>query len=311
MNLNGLSPLQIADLAWESYHVLFLASGFEARSPFLLSRIPPPVRSRCICLGFAEDTDKLSRAANDLVFVDAGVTPNVFGTPVEYEEHIRGALHAAASVAGSQALKIFVDVSVMTRAWYAYMLTWLRYAGIAHSADVDFAYTHGTYQGNFDHLQIQDIAAIGGFEGACAGARKTVAFFGLGFDRYATLAVSELIEADSLVCYVARDGDNDANSDYVLKQNSELIEQSGRPPIFLPLGDIREATNILTSEFGAVPADDEVIAVPMGPKTHVLATLLAAQGEPRVSCLHPRGKRASPVQVEASGRLSCWRAEYR
>lgn len=111
---------------------------------------------------------------------------------------------------------------------------------------------------------------------------------GLGYDRYATLAVHELIEPDSVVCYAARDAEGDLKSLQVLRQNTQILEMCGCEPIYLPLGDLGESIKILTAKFSEVPLGDEIIAVPMGPKTHVLATLMVAQAVPRVTCLHPR-----------------------
>lgn len=311
MKLSRLTKLNFSELKWGEYDLIFLASGFEGRSTFILECIPNSVKDRCVVLGFVHDRDKLSRRKNDTIFVESSLTPFVDPSPLAYEDKIKNSLLIAALSARGRMLKVFIDYSVMTRSWYGYILTWLRYSADGAPADIDFVYSYGKYEGEFEPLHIEDIAAIPGFEGGCAGARRTVAFFGLGYDRYATLAVHELIEPDSVICYIARESMDDPRSKRVLDQNDELIGLSGTAPVYLPLGNLEEAFRILYEQFSQVPEGDEVIAVPMGPKTHVLATLMVAQFVPRVTCLHARGTRQKPVEVVATGEVSAWRGEYR
>lgn len=94
-----------------------------------------------------------------------------------YEDQIRQALFMGSQNVGGRPLRIFVDYSVMTRAWYGYILTWLKYSGDVAAADVDFVYAYGEYLGEFAPLRIEDMPAIQGFEGGCAGSGQTVAFW--------------------------------------------------------------------------------------------------------------------------------------
>lgn len=311
MKLSSLSRLNFYDLRWAEYDLIFLASGFEDRSTFVVNCMPDNIKSRCVVLGFSNDRDRLSRQKNDATFIEKLLMPFVDQNPLGYEQKIRESLLVAARSVEGKKLRIFLDYSVMTRSWYGYILTWLKYSADVISADIDLVYAYGKYDGEFEPLHIEDVVAIPGFEGGCAGARRTVAFFGLGYDRYATLAVHELIEPDSVICYVAQDSAGDPRSKYVIDQNDELIALSGAAPVYLPLGNLDEAFRILYEQFAQISEEDEIIAVPMGPKTHVLATLMVSQFVPRVTCLHARGTRGTPVQVAATGEVSAWRGQYR
>lgn len=311
MKLSSLTRLDFERIAWEEYDLIFLASGFEERSCFTLSYIPDSAIRKCVVLGFEDDRNTLSRPRNDTLFGSRQLTPFVSANPQDYEEHIKQSLLFAARSVTQRPLRLFIDYSVMTRSWYGFLLTWLKYSADSVATEVDFVYAYGKYESEFGPLHIDEISAIPGFEGGCAGARRTVAFFGLGYDRYATLAVNELIEPDHVTCYVARESLDDARSQRVLNQNKELIDLSGTLPIYLPLGNIQECFRILHENFSQVPEEDEVIAIPMGPKPHVLATLMVSQFVQRVTCLHAKGSRATPVQVVASGDVSAWRGEYR
>jgi hypothetical protein len=138
-----------------------------------------------------------------------------------------------------------------------------------------------------------------------------VAAFGLGFDRYAMLALYEQIEPDSLMCFVAQDSIDDPKASRAIKDNREIIGLSGRDPIRLPLGHLGEIYRGLYECFSTIDAGSEIVAVPMGPKPHVLGMLLVAQAIPKITCLHAAGYRNTPVQVKSSGKVSVWRLCYR
>jgi hypothetical protein len=310
MKMTSLLPFDVANANWLSYDVIFLASGFEERSVNIFNKIPDNIISKCTVLGFDRDIHVLSREKNDAIYMTRGLTPFVAKTNLEYEDKIRNILFVGAGFATNRPLRILIDYSAMTRSWYAYILTWIEYSGDTSSVEVDFVYSHGRYLDDFSALEIKDTNIISGFEGVSAGTRGTVAFYGLGYDKYATLTVHDIIQPDSFVCYVARDGEVDVNSQYVLRENSEIIEMSCRAPVFVPLSDLSKITQTLCNEINSVSLRDEVIAVPMGPKTHVLATLMVAQALPRVTCMHALGFRSKPVQVESNGVVSCWKATF-
>jgi len=310
MRLSSLNEIEFATIEWDSYDLVLLASGFEDRSRFIFERIPEAFAPPCVVFGFCEDMEKLSRPINDSVYLARGFNPIV-----ENGDALDNILLEQLSVtisrkAKGQRVRIFVDYSAMTRSWYAFILTWLRYIDHLSLIEVDFAYVHGTYHGDFEPLHIRDISAIPGFEGTCAGTRRTVAIFGLGFDRYASLAVYEQIEPDAVVCFVAQDSVQDPASERVLRENKEILAISGCAPVRMPLGNIPECVRLLREQVSQIGAEYEVILVPMGPKPHVLAGLIVAQLVPQVTCLHARGYRKSPVQVTANGRVNIWRLSF-
>lgn len=311
MKLKSLDRLDFQGLAWDEYDLIILASGFEGRSVHVLQFVPDTVLSRVVVLGFNDDLDKLSRAENDRAFLGRSFTPFVFSSAVEYEQLLKKSLFAATSISQrTRPMRVLVDYSVMTRAWYGYMLTWLRYSEGASQVDADFVYAHGDYEGDFEPLHIREVLAIPGFEGACAGARSTAAVYGLGFDRYAMLALHEQIEPDSLVCFVAQESPNDVRTERALVENADIIRMSNVKPLRVPLSNLEEIYRILFEAMSTIDPDSEIVAVPMGPKPHVLGALLVAQAIPRVTCLHAKGYRHEPVQVSANGKVSAWRLSY-
>ena len=278
MKLTSLDRLGFDSLSWNDYDLIVLASGFESRSVHILQAVPDSALARVVVLGFNEDLDKLSRAQNDQSFLARNINPVVFSSAIAYEELLKRSLFTATDTSRrARPTRILVDYSVMTRAWYGYILTWLRYSEGVGDVDADFLYSHGDYAGDFEPLHIQAVFAIPGFEGVCAGARSTTAVYGLGFDRYAMLALHEQIEPDSLICFLAQESPNDARTERALVENADIIRMSNLEPLRVPLSDLREIYRILFEAMSTVDPDSEIVAVPMGPKPHVLGTLLVAQ----------------------------------
>lgn len=292
------------------YDLHVFSSGFEDRSAHLVKFIEPST-IESIVLGFSGDRHTLSREQNDAQFRKLGMDPVTLENDALLLGPLQSKLQEAAQRAGTgRPLRIFVDYSTMTRTWYGHILTWAKYSKHHPNVVIDLFYSFGNYHKEFQPLHVRELSSVAGFEGHCAGARRTTALLGLGFDKYATLAVCDQIEPDSIICFVAQESSDDPHARRVLSENQEVIEASGRPGVPLPLGNVGEAFRMMYEQAAFCAADEELVAVPMGPKPHVLASLLLAQVLPRVTCLHARGHRADPVPVSATGQVSGCRLTY-
>jgi hypothetical protein len=310
MKLKAITQLAIESVNWTEYDLIILASGFEARGTHLIKIVPKVVYSKCIVLGFFDDKKKLSRETNDKEYEKRGFSIIEFPSGGGYELFLKNTLEERVLKKVSVKFRVLVDYSVMTRDWYGYILTWMAHSRMATAAEVDFVYALGSYEGNFEPMHIRSIDSIVGFEGICAGPRSTAAFFGLGYDGNATLAVNELIEPDEITCLISDYGDLDHAESKVEQSNKEIIRLSAKPALRIPLAHIQEIFRALHGVFSAVPSDYQTIAVPMGPKPHVLATMLVALLLPKVTVLHAKGSRCNPVEVRATGELSVARCSF-
>lgn len=291
------------------YDLGAFASGFEARSIHVAQLVGPELASSNVVLGFRDGVGVLSRDENDHYFAQN------FGVAVEVpkigeDEHcLSKRLEALLKLANGKAIRIFVDYSVMTRAWYGALLTWARFSDYSAPLEIDFVYAYGKYLTDFSALGISEIVSLPGFEGVSGGYRSTAAIFGLGFDKYATLAVYDRLEPDSVYCCVAQASETDPNALRVLEENSVILEAAVKT-FPLPLGDLDSAFRLMCEHVALLDQANHIVMVPMGPKTHVLATLLVALRMPTITCLHAKGTRSKPVQVQALGDLSISRVRF-
>lgn len=299
-----------SDLPTETdyYALAIFSSGFERRATFIAQNFNRYATKRVLVLGFEAQLDVLSRQENDRFFSAwAGSILNC--SEVDDDKVLFSALDDAAQTNQDGPLRILVDYSVMTRAWYGAILTWARFATLSHNIEIDFVYASGKYMGDFRPLAISDIISLPGFEGTSGGFRRTTAIFGLGYDKYATLAVYDRIEPDRVYCCIAERYPDDEASLKALKENDVLVE-SALKVIKLPLIDVPSAFRLLADQILGMDRSTHIVIVPMGPKTHVLVTLLVALRMPWITCLHARGSRTAPVQVEADGTIALSRVTF-
>lgn len=291
------------------YSLLIFASGFEKRSTFVANRIANGSFQECSVFGFSDDSDTLSRRDNDKFFKEKFNVPITILHDDAHDQRIFKILDDASKKYIGATFRVLVDYSAMTRTWYAAILTWARFAVGFNSVEIDFIYAAGQYLSEFDPLAISEIECLPGFEGVSGGFRSTTAIFGLGYDRYATLAVYDRLEPDAIYCCIARKSADDPNAFKVLTENDVIVDASSKI-VSLPLTDVSEAFRILCDHVISLERDSHIVIVPMGPKSHVLATLLVALRLPWLTCLHARGQRISPVQVLATGALSISRVSF-
>lgn len=290
------------------YDLCIVASGFEARSTHVASVIKRDISRKLVVLGFDDQPSKLDRRQNDLYFASWSDSPILIVDEVA-DEFIFRLLRSEWESRIGREFRILVDYSVMSRSWYAAIITWVRHLSSDAPVILDFVYSCGQYADNYPALSISEIESVPGFEGISGGFRRTSAVFGLGYDKYATLAVYDRIEPDNVYCCVAKQSPVDSGAERALRENSVIVE-TAKKIIELPLVDVSETVRQLCDHVLGIERDTHIVIVPMGPKTHVLATLLMAIRLPWVTCLHAKGTRIEPVQVRASGVLSITRVSF-
>lgn len=209
-------------------------------------------------------------------------------------------------------LKILVDYSSMSRAWYAALLWWFWENAETHpGVQLDFIYALGRYSKDIAEkdVVIGDIEIAPGCAGEMFRQARTVAVFGLGFYGCMSLCACEQIEPD--VLYTISTPENPIEDFRVEDQlgNRELVERAAKS-FKLSVASVESAYRYL-SEISTVHLNrgDEVILVPMGPKTHVLASILVSLANRRVCTLRVRHK-LYDSNVEALGPLVATRIKF-
>jgi hypothetical protein len=174
----------------------------------------------------------------------------------------------------------------MSRLWYAGILNWARYANSADETVVDFVYALGKYEDNDLPMVIEDMVSIPGCEGGALQSQHSVAIFGLGFNGWASLSVLERLEADHVYAFIASPGASPDYLERVRRTNKDFLDEPRvkRHVLELPLKSVETAYRFLSELVAPHSRKDSVTLVPMGPKPHILASILVSMRFPEVSC---------------------------
>lgn len=183
-------------------------------------------------------------------------------------------------------VSVIIDYSSMSRVWYAAIILWFRESRVLQPF-LTFIYSEGVYTDEIakKEVVIGDIRTVPGCEGEAYKHGRTASILGLGFYGYMSLCVCEQMEPD--IIYTILTPENPVDGFDIANQegNKELISRATdcfRVPLLSVESAYRCMMDIATQHLSE---NDEVTIVPMGPKPHVLAAILAALTDQRICTL--------------------------
>ena len=288
-----MTSVRVMDLDFVSvlqgrYDISLFASGYESRARYAPNIIDPRRIANTLVFGFTEEADIGDRPQNDAFFSQRwGCEPILLSG--DNEKSIYEYLHKYSQVT-TNPVHILVDYSSMSRLWYAAVLNWARFAVPGKEVVIDFIYSMGTYEDEEHPMVIRNMVSIPGCEGRAYRLRETVAVFGLGFHGLAALCVLDRLEASTVYAFLASPG---SSKEYIEKTrtiNKDLISDRRTEPVLeLPLASVEKCYRTLAEVIAPHRPDGEITLVPMGPKPHVLASILVAMRFQEVACLRISG----------------------
>ncbi len=288
-------------VATTHYDVCLFASGFESRCVHVPGLIEPSSIAAPLVFGFTEEAKDENRVRNDAVFLDRWKCA-LIPLSGDDEKPIYERLHQhTQSLARS--IHILVDYSSMSRLWYTAVLNWARFAASGRAVVIDFVYAMGEYDEEKKPFVIREMVSLPGCEGRAYRLRESVAVFGLGFHGSAALCVLDHLEADIVYTFLASPGASTEYDERTKEVNKELINNPKTQALLeLPLASVEGSYRSLAEVIAPHRPDGEITLIPMGPKPHVLASILAAMRFPEVACLRVAST-SNRVNVIAKGGL--------
>lgn len=285
----------------EAYDIGILASGYEARAIHVPSLVDPTKIKSPLVFGFTEETTCGSRSRNDEFFRTRWRCDPIPLSGDEERAIYEYLREHSRSVSGP--IRILIDYSSMSRLWYAAVLNWARFGAAGREVLIDFVYAMGRYQDEKRPMIIREMVSIPGCEGRAFRLRQSVAVFGLGFHGLAALCVLERLEADVVYAFLASPGSSEEYVQKTRECNKDLINSHKTKSVLeLPLTSIEACYRHLAETIAPHRPDGEITLVPMGPKPHVLASILVAMRFPEVACLRVSGT-PDRLNVEATGEI--------
>jgi len=198
-------------------------------------------------------------------------------------------------------LHVLVDYSSMSRAWYAAILNYFRFVYSRGDVIIDFVYTPGKYSASYeDELRtsvISKIVSLPGLEGLSGTRESSIAAFGLGFSPAAALGVLERLQPQLIFSFLASPAVKDHYSRTCKEVNKRLVESSSFS-LLLPLFSVSTSYRRLCEAIIPFLPNQQVTFIPMGPKPHVLASMLVAAKFRQAGCMYAQLSRRDVSDIE-------------
>lgn len=296
------------DWSARKYDVGIWGCGYEKRAKWLITHAPPEQVDRWFRVEWAEHRDKHSGPLNLAELSDVGEI--ACGEPIPrdwdgkflkwwrttIEEH---------RFRAARPLSVFVDYSSMPRTIYGQIvLDLVRRPGLIR--EVVLAYVPGKYLSSLDGTRRLDgLRAIIGTEGRRFDSVPPAAVMSLGYDGSLARAVIDLFQIDHFASVYASPGSTPDSEAIALGVNRDLILRS-EVVGHAPLRSVGAAQELLLDVCGWYLERRSVMLVALGPKPHVLASILAALTNPKIALRWVRTRRpTTAVEVEATGEPPC------
>lgn len=289
------------------YNIAFFSSGYEKRCTHIPKYVNKNKIKQTFVLGFKENRDDSQRLENDKYFTNEWSEPIIISSEDESKlyEYLR-----KVDFNNKDSVKILVDYSAMSRLWYTGILNWVRYITDIKELEIDFLYSVGEYKNKIPPMAIKDILSVPGCEGGYISPYKSVSIFGLGFDGLATLCVLDLLEPDIIYTYLALPA---AFKDYPPKAreyNREIIKQSASI-LELPIFSVESTYSHLAELIISHISDANISIIPMGPKPHILASILLSIRFQDLICLRVSGVRSNYERVGTTGQIVYTKVQFK
>ncbi|MEQ1538856.1 MAG: hypothetical protein ABL928_08020 [Sphingorhabdus sp.] len=292
--ISEANDVSFAHVQGQVYDLQIFASGFESRCTAISRRLGRAHGASTLVLGFGEHRDNPIRVAADQYYAQQlGQEPLI--VPPNRPGAIANLLEKQ-FVLGSEECRILIDISSMSRSWYADVINWAKFTSVVTRVRLDFCYVAGIYPDPYPPRAISEITSLFGFEGRSDMRLETVALLGLGYDAVTPHAVLEDLQPELTFGYIAGNAD-ERSIIQALKLNSATIEELDGPVAVVPLLSVERAYGMLSDMIAPHAGTRNIVLVSLGPKTHVLAGLLIAARNEEVTFLHVHGRSVSATDI--------------
>ncbi|MCE2399132.1 MAG: hypothetical protein J4F34_08935 [Gemmatimonadetes bacterium] len=288
----------------ESYDCCLFASGYEARATAVAKEVAK-ASSRKVVWAFKDHLQAGHRVANDEYFrtLSADFVSLNANDDDAADRAARSLLSGGLPQSGG---KILVDISSMTRCWYAAVIRALMGASSLSRLEVTFAYMPGAYRPPPETRSLNEIVGpVHGFAGLAFPDASSALLMGLGYEPGRAMGVLAEIDPTATLCLYADPGADERFIDDVMKANEDLARAvDPRTWGKYPLHDPFVTFHVLDAACNALGRQHQVVLTSNGPKLFGLLCFLVATRYRDVSVWRiSSGEAGEPVDRASSGNL--------
>lgn len=266
MILDSLLDAKILDMESNTFDLAFFTIDHQKRSNHILNNYNFNIKNRIIFL-FEKDKDfcydSYKNDSTRIIFLEEGKEDLILYQILN-------------EIDNRENIKILIDYTVIKPVLLSSFLNWARFINCFNTLELHFLYSVGNHREKIEPARILDILALPGFEGGSQSGSKSVSIFGLGFDGPGSLCIYDRLEPDETISFIASPG---AFQDYVNRakeSNKEMIEENSNYFFEFPLRSVETTFRYLAEVISPYRTNSDITIIPLGPKPHVLSSLLVS-----------------------------------
>lgn len=308
MKLYNLCDIGLSEVKSRSYDFIFYFSGYEERCTYLAKHLPFDRGATTFVFASKDTENNKVRDASDKFYLENLVKRIHNLNGVDDFSYIYKLMRDKCG--GHKELKLLIDYSSMQRTIYAALLNWARFQDCYDSIQIDFVYASGVYSKKRTPMTIKNILSLPGFEGNTYKRKQSIVIFGLGFEGLAAECVLDRLEPDRIFTYLANPAASRGTYKTSIVLNKNIMDMASLN-IELSLNSVEDGFRSLSEVINQYVSDCRLTMVPMGPKPHVLTSLLLCIRYASITCLHVSGREKNIENVLPSGDLACTRVNLK
>jgi hypothetical protein len=301
-----MSMISISDIGFQTvktldYDVGFFACGYEERCTFIPNKLSACNIKKVHVIGFSEITEDPQRSSNEKFFIKR------YGHVIVSSSYNDDTLiydKLSKFVSKDGIVKIIVDYSSMSRLWYSAVLNWCRYNAGHTKVIVDLVYAGSKIHSYDNSMVIKDWDILPGCEGRVTSDLPSILILGLGLYGNASLCILDRLESDSIYTFISHPGISRTYRKKIYELNDILLDYHKQKLNFeLPLTSVENSYSCLAELVSPYLSNSSITIIPMGPKPHVLASILLSINFPEVGCMRVNADRRFSETVLPSGKI--------
>ena len=291
---------RLEEVDWGGIALGVFACGTEERCTAIFERVMSRLTGEVRVLGFAETEGDAQVRKNALIF-SGSLSDHDWMFPAGATETLIADIQEIVERSGRDG-DIFIDLSSMPRAWYLGLIAWFRFSVLSQERRLILGYAGGIYPNSHPLRQIVEVRGVPGTGGVFDVAAPVLAIIGLGLDGGAAHALEERLEPDRVIALISSEDVHGGPNDSVIEANMDLLDHVDGA-LYAPPLSFSEPFRVLSEYISAV-RDENVLCIPLGHKTHVVACTLAGLQFPQASSLSVVSRYSAPFRAEATGKFA-------
>ncbi|WP_167631096.1 hypothetical protein [Mariprofundus ferrooxydans] len=304
MRFHSVQDTAFSDIPLKEVDVVIFCSGFESRCTHVpentFDKLNPD--ASILILGFDDHNQLSSRKKSDQFYNGKYKTSQSLLSGDEYDG-IFPLLNEKLKIKKKKNVSVLLDYTSMTRQWYAAILSWCKFQQQFEEVTLFTTYSVGKYIKKSEPMVIHEITSLPGFSGSTLARESSTLIFGLGFEGAASLCAIERLEPSVVYTFIANPAAYPEAYKRSIEVNEPIISHLAQANLEFSLFSVEDTFRGLSELLIAQPNNANITVVPMGPKPHILATLLLGLRYPQLTCIRVSGRGKKGENVKAEGRI--------